>query len=147
MLDPAHTPVFVLCGGFGTRLREETELRPKPMVPIGNRPILWHIMQTYAHYGFRRFILCLGYKAETIKAYFLSYASLNSDFTVGLKTDSLTVHSIDHDQDWQVTLTDTGETRQRPTPTGARRPHACHDDLCDGIVCDPRRLPCRMRPR
>jgi glucose-1-phosphate cytidylyltransferase len=108
--------VFVLCGGLGTRLREETELRPKPMVPIGSRPILWHIMRTYARHGFRRFVLCLGYKAEVIKAYFLNYASMNSDFTVELKRASVEVHSIDHDQDWQVTLADTGEL----TMTGAR---------------------------
>lgn len=112
----AEVPVFVLCGGLGTRLREETELRPKPMVSIGNRPILWHIMRIYARHGFKKFVLCLGYKAEVVKSYFLNYASLNSDFTVELKTNSTTVHSIDHDQDWQVTLADTGEL----TMTGAR---------------------------
>ncbi len=109
-------PVFVLCGGMGTRLREETEIRPKPMVPVGGRPILWHIMRSYAHHGFRKFILCLGYKAEVIKSYFLNYASMNSDFTVELKTNRLITHFIDHDQDWQVTLADTGEL----TMTGAR---------------------------
>ncbi len=109
-------PVFVLCGGLGTRLREETEVRPKPMVPVGNRPILWHIMRTYAHHGFHRFILCLGYKAEVIKVYFLNYASMNSDFTVELKTNNLEVHSVDHDEDWEVTLAYTGEL----TMTGAR---------------------------
>jgi glucose-1-phosphate cytidylyltransferase len=115
--NPASdVPVFVLCGGLGTRLREETEVRPKPMVPIGSRPILWHIMRSYARHGFRRFVLCLGYKAEVIKSYFLNYASMNSDFTVELKTNDLAVHSIDHDQDWQVTLADTGEL----TMTGAR---------------------------
>ena len=82
-VTPEQTPVFVLCGGMGTRLREETEVRPKPMAPIGHRPIVWHIMRGYAHHGYRRFILCLGYKAEVIKAYFLHYASMNSDFTVG----------------------------------------------------------------
>jgi glucose-1-phosphate cytidylyltransferase len=112
----ANVPVFVLCGGLGTRLREETEVRPKPMITIGNRPILWHIMRTYSHHGFRRFILCLGYKAEVIKSYFLNYASMNSDFTVGLRTNKLAIHSIDHDQDWEVTLADTGEL----TMTGAR---------------------------
>jgi glucose-1-phosphate cytidylyltransferase len=113
---PSDVPVFVLCGGLGTRLREETEVRPKPMVPVGGRPILWHIMRSYAHHGFKRFVLCLGYKAEVIKAYFLDYASMNSDFTVELKTNAVTVHSIDHEQDWQVTLADTGEK----TMTGAR---------------------------
>ena len=114
--ESSRIPVFVLCGGLGTRLKEHTELLPKPMVPIGNRPLLWHIMHTYAHHGFRKFVLCLGYKAEVIKAYFLNYASMNSDFTVGLKTNNVNVHSIDHEQDWQVTLVDTGEL----TMTGAR---------------------------
>lgn len=109
-------PVFVLCGGLGTRLREETELRPKPMVPVGHRPIVWHIMRKYSRHGFNRFILCLGYKAEVIKAYFLNYASMSSDFTVELMTNNTTVHSIDHDEDWNVTLAYTGEL----TMTGAR---------------------------
>lgn len=112
----ADVPVFVLCGGLGTRLREETEVRPKPMVPVGHRPILWHIMRTYSHFGFHRFVLCLGYKSEVIKAYFLNYASMNSDFTVELKSNNLTVHSIDHDENWEVTLAYTGEL----TMTGAR---------------------------
>jgi len=112
----SNVPVFVLCGGLGTRLREETEMRPKPMVPIGSRPILWHIMRSYSHYGFKKFILCLGYKAEVIKAYFLNYASMNSDFTVELMTNNLVIHSIDHNQDWQVTLAYTGQL----TMTGAR---------------------------
>ncbi len=120
-------PVFVLCGGLGTRLREETEVRPKPMVPVGNHPILWHIMRTYAHHGFRRFILCLGYKAEVIKSYFINYSSMNSDFTVELKSNNVTVHSIDHDHDWQVSLTFTGEL----TMTGARVARAAAKYLGD----------------
>lgn len=112
----SDVPVFVLCGGLGTRLREETELRPKPMVPVGARPIVWHIMRTYSHHGFRRFILCLGYKAEVVKSYFLNYSSMNSDFTVELKSNNVKVHSVDHDQDWEVTLAFTGEL----TMTGAR---------------------------
>ncbi len=111
-----NVPVFVLCGGLGTRLKEETEFRPKPMVPVGPHPILWHIMRLYARHGFRRFVLCLGFKAEVVKSYFLNYATMNSDFTVELKTNHTTVHSIDHDQDWDVTLADTGEL----TMTGAR---------------------------
>lgn len=126
----ADVPVFVLCGGLGTRLREETELRPKPMVPIGSRPILWHIMRSYAHHGFRKFVLCLGYKADVIKSYFLNYSSMNSDFTVGLKTANITVHSIDHDQDWQVTLADTGEL----TMTGARVARAASKYLGDAAT-------------
>lgn len=123
----SDVPVFVLCGGLGTRLREETEIRPKPMVPIGNRPIVWHIMRTYSHHGFHRFILCLGYKAEVIKSYFLNYASMNSDFTVELKTNSLTVHSIDHEEDWEVTLAYTGEL----TMTGGRVSRAAAKYLGD----------------
>lgn len=107
--ERSRVPVFVLCGGLGTRLREETEVRPKPMIPIGDRPILWHIMRCYAHHGFRRFVLCLGYKAEMIKSYFLNYSQLSSDFTVDLKRNAMTVHSVDHDQDWEVTLAYTGE--------------------------------------
>lgn len=106
----------MLCGGLGTRFREETEARPKPMITIGNRPILWHILRKYSRHGFRHFVLCLGYKSEIIKSYFLNYASMNSDFTVDLLSNSTTVHSIDHDQDWKVTLADTGEL----TMTGAR---------------------------
>ncbi len=125
--DLSKVPVFVLCGGLGTRLREETELRPKPMVPVGNRPIVWHIMRSYARHGFRRFVLCLGYKAEVVKSYFLNYASMGSDFTVELKTNATTVHSIDHDQDWEVTLADTGEL----TMTGGRVARAAAKYLGD----------------
>jgi glucose-1-phosphate cytidylyltransferase len=119
--------VFVLCGGLGTRFREETEMRPKPMITVGNLPILWHIMRKYSRHGFRRFILCLGYKSEVIKAYFLNYASMNSDFTVELMTNATTLHSIDHDQDWNVTLAYTGEL----TMTGARVARAAAKYLGD----------------
>jgi glucose-1-phosphate cytidylyltransferase len=115
-LNTSRVPVFILCGGLGTRLREETELRPKPMVPIGNHPILWHIMRTYSHHGFKTFILCLGYRADVIKSYFLNYPTMNSDFTIDLNTNNIRVHKIDHDQDWSVTLADTGAL----TMTGAR---------------------------
>lgn len=125
--DVSELPVFVLCGGLGTRLKEQTELVPKPMVPIGNRPILWHVLNSYAHQGFKRFVLCLGYKAEVIKAYFLNYASMNSDFTVELKSNNVTVHSVDHDQDWQVTLAYTGEL----TMTGGRVARAAQRYLGD----------------
>ena len=113
---PGDVPVFVLCGGLGTRLKEQTDLIPKPMAPIGGRPILWHILRSYAAHGFKRFVLCLGYKAEVIKSYFLNYSSMNSDFTVALKTNDVSVHSIDHEDDWSVTLADTGPL----TMTGAR---------------------------
>jgi glucose-1-phosphate cytidylyltransferase len=116
MSDIVDVPVFVLCGGLGTRLKEETEFRPKPMVPIGADPILLHIMRLYSRYGFRRFVLCLGFKAEVIKAYFVNYSSMKSDFSVDLRTSEIDIHSIDHTDDWRVTLAYTGEA----TMTGAR---------------------------
>jgi glucose-1-phosphate cytidylyltransferase len=112
-------PVVVLCGGFGTRLREETEVRPKPMVEIGGRPILWHIMKLYAHYGHTDFVLCLGYKAEIIKRYFLNYEAMSNDFTVQLGApDRIRVHRDRErsEHGWTVTLADTGLHAQ----TGAR---------------------------
>ena len=102
--------VVILCGGLGTRLREETEFKPKPMVIIGNRPILWHIMKFYAHYGFKDFILCLGYKGEMIKKYFYDYVLLNNDFTIELGNNkNIAVHSDHNEEGWRVTLADTGE--------------------------------------
>lgn len=107
----------ILCGGLGTRLREETEFRPKPMIVVGDKPILWHIMRMYSTYGFKEFILCLGYKGEVIKNYFLEYDLLYSDFTLRLGTKQITRHSVFHDEsDWQVTLAETG----LQTMTGGR---------------------------
>ena len=101
--------VVVLCGGAGTRLREETEFRPKPMVEIGGRPILWHIMKTYAHYGFNDFVLCLGYKGSVIKDYFLNYEAMNNDFTICLGQKSqIQYHDLHTEQGFRVTLADTG---------------------------------------
>ncbi len=108
--------VVILCGGMGTRLREETEIRPKPMVEIGGRPILWHIMQTYAHHGYRDFVLCLGYKGEQIKHFFCNYEVLTHDVTVDLATGGLTFHRGDRRADWRVTLAETGLAAR----TGAR---------------------------
>ena len=108
---------MILCGGMGTRLREETEFRPKPMVEIGGRPILWHIMKHFAHHGLHRFVLCLGYKADVIKEYFLRYDEANSDFTISLGSQrKVTYHQAHPEQDFQVTLADTG----LHTMTGAR---------------------------
>src|SRR5260370_21417158 len=90
--------VAILCGGLGTRLREETEFRPKPMVPIGTKPILWHIMKIYAAFGHRDFALALGYKGEAIKDYFLNYDLRNSDFTLDLKTKGITRMATAHDE-------------------------------------------------
>ena len=109
--------VVILCGGQGTRLREETEFRPKPMVEIGGKPILWHIMKTFAHHGFTNFILCLGYKGEAIKEYFLNYEAMSSDFTIELgKRDEILFHRNHLESGWKVTLADTGLAAM----TGAR---------------------------
>jgi glucose-1-phosphate cytidylyltransferase len=109
--------VVIFCGGLGTRLREETEFRPKPMVPIGERPILWHIMKTYAHYGHKDFILCLGYKGEVIKEFFRNYHWNTSDVTLHLGAQAGIQYHSEHDEaDWCVTLIDTG----LPTMTGGR---------------------------
>ena len=99
--------VIILAGGFGTRLSEYTETIPKPMVTVGGRPILWHIMRSYAHFEHKDFYLALGYKAEVIKEYFLHYRSLNADFTVDLSTGAVEPHQTD-DTDWCVTMVDTG---------------------------------------
>ena len=115
-LNIAEIPVFILCGGLGTRLKEMTEFRPKPMVAIGPDPILLHIMKHYSSFGFRRFVLCMGYKSEIIRDYFLNFYARNSDLTIELKTNSVEVHSVDHSCDWKVTLAYTGEL----TMTGGR---------------------------
>ena len=107
--------VIILAGGFGTRLSEYTETIPKPMVTIGGRPILWHIMKTYAHFGHKDFYLALGYKAEVIKKYFINYHSLNSDFAVDLSSGIVEPLQV-VDTDWKVTLVDTG----LKTMTGGR---------------------------
>jgi glucose-1-phosphate cytidylyltransferase len=110
--------IMILCGGMGTRLRELTEVRPKPMVEIGGRPILWHIMKLYAHHGMNEFILCLGYKGAMIKEYFLNYETMNSDFSVRLGSkNGIVFHDQNHGEvGWTVTLADTGEK----TMTGGR---------------------------
>lgn len=101
--------LVILCGGQGTRLREETEFRPKPMVEIGGRPILWHIMKTYAHHGYGEFVLCLGYRGNMIKEYFLNYEAMNSDCTVCLGRQKSIVYHNDHgEREFEVTLADTG---------------------------------------
>jgi len=131
--------VIIFCGGLGTRLREETEFRPKPMVPVGDRPILWHIMKTYAHYGHKEFILCLGYKGEVIKDYFRNYQWNTSDVTLRLGArPQIKYHSQHDEEDWSVTLVDTGQTTQ----TGGRLkrvlPHVEDDTFLltygDGLI-------------
>lgn len=101
--------VVVLCGGMGTRLREETEIKPKPMVEIGGKPILWHIMKYYSHFGYSRFILALGYKGEYIKKYFYDYGYLTSDLTIILDPKiPPKIHSLSHETHWEITCVDTG---------------------------------------
>ena len=110
-MAPDNIEVVILCGGAGTRLREETESKPKPMAEIGNKPILWHIMKIYSAYAFRNFILCLGYKGETIKNYFYNYEILSNDFTLELgKENNIEIHSKREEKGWRITLADTGET-------------------------------------
>lgn len=120
--------VVILCGGQGTRLREETEFRPKPMLPLGRHPILWHIMKYYATFGHKEFILCLGYKGEMIKDFFRNYQWNTSDVTLRLgRQPKITYHTSHDEEDWTVTLLDTGQTTQ----TGGRLKRALahvHDD-------------------
>ncbi len=113
----SEIPVVILCGGMGTRLREASEKLPKPLVDIGGRPILWHIMKTYSHFGFRKFVLCLGYKGAEIKRYFLDYREQVADFTLDLAhPGGPDFHATEGVQDWSVTFVDTGLL----TGTGAR---------------------------
>ena len=114
---PCDIPVVILAGGQGTRLREVTERVPKPLVEIGEKPILWHIMKLYSHYGFRRFILCLGYKSWLIKQFFLNYREQVCDFTLELGGEHAPVfHDHNGDEDWSITFVETGLN----TMTGGR---------------------------
>lgn len=106
---------FILAGGLGTRLSEETSLKPKPMVEIGGRPILWHIMKSYAAYGFHEFVIALGYKADMIKKYFIEYAHLNGNLTVDIRAGKSSVYHREKDE-WTIHLEDTG----MDTQTGGR---------------------------
>lgn len=115
-------PAIILCGGQGTRLREVTEVLPKPLVPVGPHPIVWHIMKTYAAVGVNRFILCLGYKREAFVDYFLNYRARATDITVKLgKNAGVKYHGASQEEDWEVTLADTGVS----TMTGGRVARAC----------------------
>ncbi|MFA6104993.1 MAG: sugar phosphate nucleotidyltransferase [Patescibacteria group bacterium] len=99
---------IILCGGTGTRMKEETEFKPKPLVLVGGKPILWHIMKTYAHYGYNDFILALGYKGDMIKQYFLNWRNYTNDFTLSTKNHEITFHNNDVD-DFKITFVETGE--------------------------------------
>jgi glucose-1-phosphate cytidylyltransferase len=112
-----NIPIAILCGGKGTRLKEETEFRPKPMVLIGDRPMIWHIMKTYSHYGFNDFMLCLGYKGDMIRDYFFNYDWNHSDVMIELGGKKVTKLQNSHDEeDWRIWLIDTGQE----TMTGGR---------------------------
>lgn len=108
--------VAILAGGVGSRLSEETQIKPKPMVEVGGRPIIWHIMKHYASYGFKDFVVALGYKGEYIKKYFVDYCSLESDLSVNLKSGSVSKYDSSAETDWNVELIDTGAA----TLTGGR---------------------------
>ncbi|MBQ6550234.1 MAG: glucose-1-phosphate cytidylyltransferase [Lachnospiraceae bacterium] len=107
--------VVILAGGLGTRISEESHLKPKPMIEIGGKPILWHIMKIYASYGYNEFVICAGYRQDVIKGYFANYYTYNSDVTFDLSNNSLTVHSS-HTDNWKVSVVDTGYL----TMTGGR---------------------------
>jgi len=128
--------VVVLAGGFGTRISEESGVRPKPMVEIGGKPILWHILKIYSHYGLNDFVICLGYKGESIKDYFASYLLHSADVTFDLANNKIDIHQS-HAEPWRVTLIDTGENSM----TGGRlrrvREHLGNETFCmtygDGV--------------
>ena len=122
----AEMKVILLAGGFGTRLSEYTESLPKPMVTIGGKPILWHIMKYYAHYGHNQFYVALGYKAEVVKEYFLHYRTINTDFTVNLKSGEVNTHQQD-EVDWEVTLVDTGMQSMTGGRVKRMKPYICNE--------------------
>ncbi len=123
--------VVILCGGQGTRLREETNVRPKPMVEIGSHPILWHIMKIYSHFGLNEFVLCLGYKGHIIKDYFINFKFRTNDCTIVLGEKSeVEIHQNEKAENWTVTLAETGENTQ----TGARI-HRAGKYLNDETFC------------
>ncbi|MFH1471046.1 MAG: sugar phosphate nucleotidyltransferase [Candidatus Micrarchaeota archaeon] len=101
--------VVILCGGEGTRLREETEFKPKPMVTVGGLPILWHIMKIYSHYGFKDFVLCLGYRGDVVKQFFINHELMHNDLTIDMKDRHKDiVHRKGDDEDWTITFAETG---------------------------------------
>ncbi len=132
--------VVLLCGGMGMRLREEAEHRPKTMVEIGGRPILWHIMRHYSRYGFKRFVVCLGYKGERIREYFLNYEYMNNDFTISLQSGERRIEVMQKplpgqdrecEAGWEVTLAETGQGAM----TGARLKRVEHYIDSDLFLC------------
>ncbi len=138
MMEVRNEQVVILCGGRGTRLQEETEFKPKALVEIGGKPILWHLMRIYYRHGFRRFVLCLGYKGNLIKQYFLNYSAMQNDFTLKLRSGSQQLQSDSENiEDWEITFADTGTD----TNTGGRLSRIRHlikeqhflANYCDGL--------------
>jgi glucose-1-phosphate cytidylyltransferase len=122
--------VVILCGGRGTRIREASDALPKPMLPIGGKPIVWHIMKGYAHFGFHEFVLCLGYRAWVLKEFFLNYRAMTNDVVVHLgRNRGVTIAGNDFDEDWTVTLAETGESAETGGRVLAVRKYVEHDDL------------------
>jgi glucose-1-phosphate cytidylyltransferase len=120
----------ILCGGQGTRIRDASEVLPKPMLPIGGKPIVWHIMKSYAQHGVREFVLCLGYKGWVLKEFFLNYRAMTTDVTVTLgRHDELQFHSRHEEEDWKVTLAETGEATMTGGRVAAVRRYVEGDDL------------------
>jgi glucose-1-phosphate cytidylyltransferase len=110
-METKNIPTIILCGGMGTRMKEETEFKPKPLVSVGGKPILWHIMKTYAYYGYNHFILALGYKGDMIKDYFLNQGAFLNDFTIETSTNKIQFHCNKAD-DFKITFVDTGSESQ-----------------------------------
>lgn len=122
--------VVILCGGAGTRLREETEFRPKPLVDIGGHPIIWHIMKLYAHYDFRDFVLCLGYRGNMIKEYFLNYDAMNNDFTITVgEKRKIEIYDRMQERPRNVTLVDAGIEAQTGTRVKRAQAYLDGDDF------------------
>jgi glucose-1-phosphate cytidylyltransferase len=142
-MDWKEEQVVILCGGEGTRLREETEFKPKALVEIGGRPILWHLMRIYHHWGYRRFVLCLGYKGEMIKVYFLNYQWRDADFTLDLKSGLKTPRQRPGGdanggvEDWEITFVETGARTQTGGRLNRARAYIETDtflfNYCDGL--------------
>jgi glucose-1-phosphate cytidylyltransferase len=128
----------ILCGGMGTRLKEETEFRPKPMVNVGQYPILWHIMKIYAYYGMNDFVLALGYKGDMIKEFFFNYEFINNDFTIELGAAHRTRIHPKHNEDWKVTLVNTGEKTLKGGRLKRLQKYITGNDFCltygDGLI-------------
>jgi glucose-1-phosphate cytidylyltransferase len=121
-------PVVILCGGLGTRMREETEFRPKPMVEVGGRPLLWHIMKIYGAHGLSRFVCCLGYRGDIVKRYFLDYRGMGSDMVIDTATGHVRYGARDV-EDWEVTLVDTGLESMTGSRVKQVAPHLGGSDI------------------